>query len=760
MDPLAPDFSNTPVSPQRPHFHYVAGGEPAPPAVTVVTPYYNTGEIFLETARSVLQQSLQQWEWLIINDGSDDPLAIRVLNSLREGDPRIRIIDLDRKQGPPGARNLAIHEARAEYIFFLDSDDLLEPTTLEKMAWFLESFPEYGFCNGLTVSFGGQEYHSRVGFEQTDLFLNRNPVTITAMMRQQVVSSVGGFDDSLTDGLEDWDFWLGCASEGYWGYTIPEYLDWYRRRPDHSDRWSAWTPGGVKRMRQALNERYPDLYANGIPKVRRRPLQVYGGIRDGLPFANALAKENTRMLLILPWLVMGGADKFNLDLMTLLKERGYEMSIATILPASYAWYKEFAKLTPDIFVLPHFLRLDDYPRFLDYLIQSRQMDVVFLSNSELGYRFLPYLRSRHPEVTFVDYCHMEEEYWKNGGHPRSAVAYQGLVDLNLVASEHLKSWMTERGADPTRIEVCYINVDIDRFAPDRQLRAKVRAELKIPSRTPVLVYSGRLCEQKQPKVFAPVMRELKARGLDFACLVAGDGEDRKWLHRYLRRHRLTKHVRMLGAVSHERMRELLAASDIFFLPSKMEGISLAIYEAMAMGVVPVGADVGGQRELVTPECGILIEPGSPDGQISTYSDVLETLIKSPDQREAMGKAGRERVVAHFRLEQMGQRMERLLEEACQLHFSCPAPEISPGLGVEHAAQAVEYARITQGMEPLWKYQVIESARRRIARWLAPRIWFLKRGKFYLCRPIRRVKDQIWIAGHRVKAYLFNLEESD
>ncbi|MBC8075040.1 MAG: glycosyltransferase, partial [Chloroflexales bacterium] len=65
----------------------------APPAVSIITPYYNTGAVFLETAHSVLRQSLQQWEWLIVNDGSNDPAALRALLPLRSADARIRLID-------------------------------------------------------------------------------------------------------------------------------------------------------------------------------------------------------------------------------------------------------------------------------------------------------------------------------------------------------------------------------------------------------------------------------------------------------------------------------------------------------------------------------------------------------------------------------------------------------------------------------------------------------------------------------------------
>jgi glycosyltransferase involved in cell wall biosynthesis len=497
--------------------------------------------------------------------------------------------------------------------------------------------------------------------------------------------------------------------------------------------------------------------------VAPQPLLPYGNIPQRIPFANTLTKKKKRILFILPWMAMGGADKFNLDAVSLLRERGYEISIATTLPANYAWFRQFARLTPDIFILPHFLQLNDYPRFLHYLIRSRNAELVLISNSELGYKFLPYLRTRCPETTFVDYCHMEEEYWHNGGHPRSAVAYQEALDLNIVSSEHLRDWMVSRGADPSRIQTCYTNVDTQHYAPNASLRSSTRTELHIPPDRPVFLYAGRLCEQKQPKVFASVMRELKDRKLSFICLVAGDGEDRRWLSRYLGRHRLKKHVRMLGAVKHERMRELLAASDIFFLPSKMEGISLAIYEAMSMGVVPVSADVGGQRELVTPDCGVLVERGAHQDEVDAYSDVLEHLIRSPERRKSLGNAARDRVCNHFKLEQMGERLDHLLELASRSRRSPPTITAGTDMASEHAVLAVEYERMSQAASPLWKYHKAESALWQISRLTSPVVTQTSRLAWHLrplARPVRRVKDAIWILGHKVKVRILEPVEHE
>lgn len=126
---------------------------------------------------------------------------------------------------------------------------------------------------------------------------------------------------------------------------------------------------------------------------------------------------------------------------------------------------------------------------------------------------------------------------------------------------------------------------------------------------------------------------------------------------------------------------------------------MAIYEAMAMESVPVGADVGGQRELVTPECGYLIPHG--EKEIDEYVGVLKHLIESPAERKEMAKACRERITAHFRLDQMVDRMIELLNKAQRLAQNEPRPAVSKGLGLEFATQALELARVEKALGYYW-----------------------------------------------------------
>lgn len=698
----APDFDNSPISDKRPDFGYRPEAPDAEPFVTILTPYYNPGPVFEETAQSVFQQSFQQWEWLIVDDGTTDEESLEILDRYRRRDKRIRVVRQENK-GVSGARNTGFREARCEFVTQLDPDDLLEPTAIEKWVWFLVSYPEFSFVKGYGVGFGAEEYLWNRGFHQSKEFLIHNAVNPTAMIRRSVQMEVGGCDESNRRGLEDWDFWMKCANAGYWGSTVPEFLDWYRRRPSHGDRWSNWDGGERQEtFRAALKTKYPKIWSAGMPRIECAPPKPFERVPDKLPCHNRLAKDRPRILLILPWMTLGGSDRFNLDLVQQLTAKGWGVTIATTLHGDNLWHHEFARLTPDIFVLENFLRKRDFPRYLHYLIDSRNIDVVMITHSLMGYMLLPYLRASCPNVGFVDYCHIEESDWLDGGYPRFGVGYQDFLDLNVTSSEYLRKWMVDRGARPEKIEVCYTAVDCDKWQPDPERRRSLRKRLGIAEDRTVLIYAGRLCAQKQPRVFAKTMSLLCRTTRDFVALVLGNGPDQGWLQRYVRRHGLRQQVRLLGAVPAEHMVEHMAAGDILFLPSKWEGIALSLYEAMATGLAVVAAAVGGQRELVPEDCGRLVSSGDPQTEAEQYARILAELIRDPARRRALSARARERVQRQFDIDRMGNRMVELLTRASEPQHRRQGPPVSRGSGLEAATMAVEYDRLHSLADHLWR----------------------------------------------------------
>src|SRR5262249_17270628 len=345
----------------------------------------------------------------------------------------------------------------------------------------------------------------------------------------------------------EWDLWLRCATSGKWGYTIPEPLISYRGL-DPSNPFRPVQAQEFQSFRQYLHERYGELKRQ-FPRGLLTPLVPYTDVVDDAPFVNDLICPlgTKRLLLLVPWLVVGGADRVNLDIMRHLSSVGYEFTIATTLPsAQHTWEDEFEAYTSDIFILERFLSLADIPRFLLFLIRSRKIDTVMIANSFLGYQLLPYLRSRCPDVTFVDYCHAEQEYWKNGGYPRCAAAYQELLDLNITSSLHVKEWLVARGAQPDRIEVCYTNVDTERWKPDPLIRQRSRMRLGLTDDMTLIIFVGRLTAEKRPYLIPKMIQGLlKSAAGRFLCLVIGDGPERDTIEQLTRSLRLGEHLRML-----------------------------------------------------------------------------------------------------------------------------------------------------------------------------------------------------------------------
>lgn len=711
IDPRNPDFAATPVQRSVGAFAYRPSADD--PWVSVVTPFYNAPPAeFLETARSLLGQSLQAFEWIIVDDASSDAASLEALQAVARGDRRVRVVRLEENAGPSAARNRGYAEAACELVFQLDADDLLEPTAIEKCAIFATAHPHVSFVNTFEVGFGAQEYLWQLGFPHYRRFLEHCPVGAhTVLVRRSAHRAVGGYDESIRGGMEDWEFWLRCAASGRWGATIPEYLCWYRRRENHESSWENWDNGERQRaFHEELRRRYATLWDEGFSLPRRRWPQPLEPLQGELELANPLAKDAPRLLMIVPWLRMGGADKFNLDLVEQLSARGWEVTLAATREGPHGWLSEFSRRTADVFLLEHLAPPEDMPRLLRYLVESRRADVVMVSGSEAGYMLLPWLRSVCPQPAYVDYNHIEESYWRSGGHPRSGAAMSDLLDMHITASHHLRGWMVERGAHRDRIEVATINVDPGHWKPDGRRRQEARERLGLDPEVPVILYAGRLCPQKQPHVFGATMRELDRlateRGEEFVALVAGDGELRGALEGDLREHRLLgRRVRMLGEVASDDMRDLLAASDIFFLPSRWEGIALVFYEAMASGVVPVGADVGGQRELVTPECGVLLPKAEAGEELRieprAYADALIELLCDGDRRAAMAAAARRRVERHFALDDMGERMDALLRRAIDDRSRRTLERLPERLAEELAVRAIESLRLSRACDRLW-----------------------------------------------------------
>jgi hypothetical protein len=160
-------------------------------------------------------------------------------------------------------------------------------------------------------------------------------------------------------------------------------------------------------------------------------------------------------------------------------------------------------------------------------------------------------------------------------------------------------------------------------------------------------------------------------------------------------------VRLLGSVPTDDMGAVMSACDLFFLPSRWEGIALSIFEAMAMELVVVGADVGGQRELVTPDCGVLLPVADEATQIKAYADALSVLLGDAETRRAMARRARARVRDAFALRDMVDRFTAAVERVRTAPERAARGRLPADLAAEWAEQAVDYVRLTRLADALW-----------------------------------------------------------
>ena len=202
------------------------------PTVSVMIPYYNCKEYIVETVQSILSQSHQNFEIIIVDDGSD-PEHADYLREFLADKPAIRYA-VQNNQGVAAARNHAARLAGGKYFLFLDSDDLILPDYIEKCVTVLENNPDCKLVYPLAEYFDAQEgLWNLPDYDGLESLLKGNRIPIISMHRAEDFVSLGGFDENLTT-HEDWDLWIRLLSNGGTVIRIPEVLFRYRKRRDGS----------------------------------------------------------------------------------------------------------------------------------------------------------------------------------------------------------------------------------------------------------------------------------------------------------------------------------------------------------------------------------------------------------------------------------------------------------------------------------------------------------------------------------------------
>lgn len=234
--------------------------------VSVIIPCYNQGKYIDEAVSSVLSQTYKSFEIIIVNDGSTDKFTNELLKTYSR--PKTRII-FTRNRGVSTARNLAISESKGEYILPLDADDKIAPEYLEKAMHFFENdiVGDVGIVYCLAEFFGKKSGLWNLPEFSFEEILLRNMIFCSAFFRKSDWQKVGGYNDNMKDGYEDWDFWLSLIEAGVGVYKIPDVLFYYRIK--RGSRCNAMSEKEKFEMRLQIFDNHEKLYRDNLKSIFR-----------------------------------------------------------------------------------------------------------------------------------------------------------------------------------------------------------------------------------------------------------------------------------------------------------------------------------------------------------------------------------------------------------------------------------------------------------------------------------------------------------
>lgn len=234
--------------------------------------------------------------------------------------------------------------------------------------------------------------------------------------------------------------------------------------------------------------------------------------------------------------------------------------------------------------------------------------------------------------------------------------YNRCVAATVAISEDVRRRLLGAGVRPERVHVIHSGVEPAAGLPGPAGRAAARARFAIGDELAVGIVAA-LEHRKGHDVLLQALARLRAEGVALRCLVCGGGSRRSALESLAQALGIGDVVRFLG--EQRQVADVLAALDVFVMPSRHEGLGVAILEAMAMALPVVASAVGGISETVADgRTGLLVPPEDP----AALSAAIAALDRDRSRAQGLGAAGRERVIADFSMAAMAQRYERLYEE--------------------------------------------------------------------------------------------------
>ena len=637
------------------------------PIITVVMPFYNDKQYIESSVNSVLNQTFPCFELLIVDDGSKDKESLKKLEEIGKLDERIKVFHKE-NEGLAATRDYGASKAcdSSRYLFFLDSDDMIEKNYFECAVWTLETNKDASWTYTDSVGFDADEYTWNKWFD-SDKMKKQNDLVATAMIRKNDFFEVGGYELREKAVNEDWNFWLKMIANEKFPVRMSFYGFWYRRKKTGSE--LAKARKNKSRALEIINETSKKVKkrveAIQYPRFNYNWDKTVDYVKE-IPAIREKENNKTNVLMIVPWMIMGGADKFNLDLVKGLDKEKFEVTIVSTEPAVHLYIQEFMQ-NATVYDLTSFIDQKYWTAFINYIIKKKNINIIMNTNSETGYTMLPYIKTVHPDIPIVDYIHMEEWYNRNGGYSRDSSGVSSVIDKTLTCNQNSERILVEHfGRNAKEVETVYIGVDENQFNPENYKKDELQKEFGV-NKQYAIGYICRITEQKRPFLLLEVIKELKKERNDFVFLVAGNGNLFQKVKNKVKSLGIGENIKFIGEI--KETQNFYSACDMTFNCSIKEGLALTSYESLSMGVPIISCDVGGQKELINSDVGIIVPCIQKEEDILdfNYSEeeirpYVEGVNKILDNLDEYKSKCRDRILSGFTISQMVNNMSGILEE--------------------------------------------------------------------------------------------------
>lgn len=317
-------------------------------------------------------------------------------------------------------------------------------------------------------------------------------------------------------------------------------------------------------------------------------------------------------------------------------------------------------------VIHHLVRpIEPVQDFMAMLVLVRRLrkskpDILHLHSAKAGVlgRVAAKLARSKAKVIYTPHGHLFSGY---GG--QSASRLFGWIEKRLAAfadaivgltNDEIREFLEHGAGKKEQFCVIPSGVELDPYLADDDSRATIRTELNIPDDAPVVGFIGRFAEVKGPDQALEVIAKVREQIPGTHFLFVGDGEMRSALESQAKKLGLDDIIHWTGW--RKDVPHLMKAMDLFLLTSRNEGQGRVLVEAMATGLPVVAMATGGVSEVVMDgKTGVL----SAGGDIDRTAGAVVTLLTDQNKSQKFAKAGRERAIAHFSVEEMIRRLEKL-----------------------------------------------------------------------------------------------------